>query len=86
MSASFLYVRPAVRTSAQPAGVGQVPVSRIGGAQLMRFNVSEIGKLLLTLHVHISGVLISGTSCSLQSSNEDYSLRLKNVILSRLIA
>lgn len=52
----------------------------------MRCNVSEIGKLFLTLHVHGSGVLISGTSCSLQSSNEDYSLRLKNVILSRLIA
>lgn len=52
----------------------------------MGFNVSEIGKLLLTLHVHISGVLISATSCSLQSSKEDYSLCLKSVILSPLMA
>lgn len=52
----------------------------------MCFNVSAIGKLLRTLHVHIRGILISGTSCNLQSSTEDYSLRFKNVILSRLIA
>lgn len=70
----------------QPAGVRQLPGSRIGGARLMCFKVSEIGKLLLKLHVHISGVLISGTSCNLQSSKEDYSLHLKNVILSWLMA
>ena len=78
MLVRFLCVRPSVTVTSAPLEserlVRQVPTVHSG------FNVPKLGNCFLALNMHINDVLIGGTSYSLQSSSEEYSQYLKNIL------